>query len=102
NAGPEHWLSRWQAKLSTARRVEQADWHQPQPGPWVEALLAEAEASTPPNVIVSHSIGSVTTVLAAARAANVVGAFIVAPTDVENREIEPASLRSLGALPPRP
>ena len=23
NSGPDHWQSRWQAKLSTARRVEQ-------------------------------------------------------------------------------
>ncbi|RVB59940.1 alpha/beta hydrolase, partial [Mesorhizobium sp. M7A.F.Ca.CA.002.04.1.1] len=29
NSGPDHWQSRWQSKLSTARRVEQAEWSKP-------------------------------------------------------------------------
>ena len=28
-SGPVHWQTRWQEKLSTARRVEQADWDRP-------------------------------------------------------------------------
>ena len=28
-AGPDHWQSRWERNLSTARRVEQADWDTP-------------------------------------------------------------------------
>jgi uncharacterized protein len=25
-SGPEHWQTRWEGRLSTARRVEQDDW----------------------------------------------------------------------------
>jgi predicted alpha/beta hydrolase family esterase len=25
-SGPDHWQTRWEQKLSTARRVEQSDW----------------------------------------------------------------------------
>ena len=25
-SGPDHWQSRWERSLSTARRVQQADW----------------------------------------------------------------------------
>jgi predicted alpha/beta hydrolase family esterase len=30
-SGPDHWQTRWERKLSTARRVEQADWDSPRP-----------------------------------------------------------------------
>lgn len=29
NSGPNHWQTRWERKLSTARRVEQAEWSKP-------------------------------------------------------------------------
>ena len=47
-SGPDHWQSRWQAKLPNARRVEQADWDHPDKAAWL-ARIAEtvAEASRP-------------------------------------------------------
>src|SRR3546814_16327297 len=35
SSGPDHWQSRWQEKLSTARRVEQAEWVKPVKDDWV-------------------------------------------------------------------
>ncbi|MFM9152873.1 MAG: alpha/beta hydrolase, partial [Methylocystis sp.] len=29
DSGPDHWQTRWQIKLSTARRVQQKDWRRP-------------------------------------------------------------------------
>ena len=29
NSGPDHWQSRWERNLKTARRIEQDDWHAP-------------------------------------------------------------------------
>ncbi|HWG04361.1 MAG TPA: alpha/beta hydrolase, partial [Beijerinckiaceae bacterium] len=38
NSGPDHWQTRWQARLSTARRVEQDDWDFPQRDAWMERI----------------------------------------------------------------
>jgi predicted alpha/beta hydrolase family esterase len=35
NSGPDHWQSRWERQLSTARRVEQANWDEPKRAEWV-------------------------------------------------------------------
>ncbi|MGB7126722.1 MAG: alpha/beta hydrolase [Methylovirgula sp.] len=79
-SGPEHWQSRWQAKLSTARRIEQEDFERPRLEAWRRRIIAEVEAAEKPVVLVAHSLG----VLAVAHAAaeldgKVRGAFLVAP-----------------------
>ena len=42
NAGPAHWQSRWEARLSTARRIEGVDWHKPERQAWVDEGLRTA------------------------------------------------------------
>ncbi len=81
NSGPDHWQSRWQAKLSTARRVEQADWERADRALWVDRLVAEAARATRPVVLVAHSCGVSTVAHAAAQLkhVDVRGAFLVAP-----------------------
>jgi predicted alpha/beta hydrolase family esterase len=79
-SGPDHWQSRWEAKIPAVRRVVQADWEKPRP-----------------VILVAHSLG----VLAAVHAApflakgqgsgKVKGGFLVAPPSVEG-------LAGLGAL----
>ncbi|MBS0244400.1 MAG: serine hydrolase family protein, partial [Proteobacteria bacterium] len=79
-SGPDHWQTRWEKRLSTARRVEQADWDTPRVSDWVERIVAEVEASTRPPVIVAHSLGVIATVAAAPRIGErLAGAFLVAP-----------------------
>ena len=49
DSGPGHWQSRWQAKLSTARRVEQRDWEKPMRDDWVARLRGADIVSAPIN-----------------------------------------------------
>jgi hypothetical protein len=80
DSGPEHWQSRWQERLSTARRVIQRDWNKPSRQAWVESIEREVERCARPVVCVTHSLGGVALIFAAPQiAANVAGAFIVAP-----------------------
>jgi uncharacterized protein len=82
---PEHWQSRWEAKLPSARRVVQDDWERPELAAWCGRIVEEVERAASPVVLLAHSLG----VLAAAHAAplfakgangsKVVGAFMVAP-----------------------
>ncbi len=103
NSGPDHWQTRWQSKLSTARRVEQADWSNPDRDDWVEALAAAVDAATRPVVLVAHSLGVSTVVHAAASFRKpVAGAFLVAPPDLANPEIRPKHLMTFGPYPRDP
>jgi uncharacterized protein len=81
NSGPDHWQTRWESRLKTARRVEQANWEQPNKKAWTDAVLKSVAASTKPVVLVAHSCGVPTVVHAAQRLHDdrVVGAFLVAP-----------------------
>lgn len=95
SSGPDHWQSRWQRSLRTARRVEQADWYHPNRDQWVATLISTiAKAETDlPLIVVAHSLG-VATVAHAARelpAGSVAGAFLVAPADVDNAQRWPVT-----------
>ncbi len=81
NSGPDHWQTRWQQKLSTAKRVEQSDWDAPDHAAWVSAIRDAVNGAQKPVILIAHSLG----VAAAAHAAShfeagkVKGAFLVAP-----------------------
>ena len=57
SSGPDHWQSRWERNLPTARRVEQDDWLRPDRDRWVGRLIEEAARSVRPPVLVAHSPG---------------------------------------------
>ncbi len=79
-SGPTHWQSRWETKLSSARRVVQTDWEQPRRAAWAETLTRAIAESQRPVVIVAHSLGVATTLHVARRAGETIaGAFLVAP-----------------------
>lgn len=80
NSGPEHWQSRWERKLSTARRVVQRDWEHPDRAEWAQAIAREVLASARPVVVVAHSLGVVAALHAAQQLREkIAGAFLVAP-----------------------
>jgi len=80
NSGPDHWQSRWEAKLPTARRIIQKDWERPQLEDWRKRIVAEVAAAEKPVVLVAHSLGAVAVAHAAAELEGKVrGAFLVAP-----------------------
>lgn len=88
---PDHWQSRWERSLSSARRVEQADWNRPDVQDWPRRLAAAVEAAEKPVVVVAHSLG-VPTLLHAVPLlppGKVKGAFLVAPPDLDVPGLDP-------------
>jgi predicted alpha/beta hydrolase family esterase len=78
-SGPDHWQTRWEQKLSTARRVQQRDWERPQRGEWVAAIVAAIEASKRPVILLAHSLGTIAAIHASRDTARwIKGAFLVA------------------------
>jgi predicted alpha/beta hydrolase family esterase len=76
----DHWQTRWEQKLSTARRIVQDDWERPTLEAWRAQIVGEVMRANRPVVLVAHSLGA----LAAAHAGpflagKVAGAFLVAP-----------------------
>lgn len=104
NSGPEHWQSRWQGRMSTARRVQLGNWEHPVRAEWVEALVAAITQTRKPALLVAHSLGTLAVAHAAPRLppGKVAGAFLVAVPDLEQEprppEIDPAFL----PIPMRP
>ena len=90
---PDHWYSRWAAKLSTARRVEQRDFDRPVFSEWAGRIGEAAAAATRPVVLVGHSMGAIAGLLTAPDLPNVVGAMFVAPAS-------PRVLRTLEGVDP--
>ncbi|MEN3791883.1 alpha/beta hydrolase [Fulvimarina sp. MAC3] len=95
-----HWQTRWERKLSTARRVEQREWSKPVREDWVAAVAKAIEAAEKPVILVAHSLGVATAVHAAQESTNrIAGGFFVAPPDVENAAIRPKHLMTFGPYP---
>jgi uncharacterized protein len=102
-SGPEHWQSRWERRLSTARRVEQAEWSKPVLDEWTKAVADAVNASARPVVLVAHSLGVPTAVLAVPHfRRHVAGAFLVAPPDVTDPALRPKHLLTFGPYPTDP
>ena len=103
NSGPGHWQTRWEQKLSTARRVGQAEGSKPVCEDWVDNVAGAIREAERPVVLVAHSLG-IPTAIHAAREAGlpVAGAFLVAPPDVANPSIRPKHLMTFGPYPRNP
>jgi predicted alpha/beta hydrolase family esterase len=91
----DHWQSRWEKQLKTARRVEQGDWHHPVLTVWMQKLREALHEATKPPVIIAHSLGALTVAHAAEDiAAEIKGAFLVTPPAasflLKIAEIDPA------------
>ncbi|MGI0527804.1 RBBP9/YdeN family alpha/beta hydrolase [Rhizobium giardinii] len=103
NSGPDHWQTRWQNKLASARRVEQAEWSKPVREDWVKRMIEDINAATKPVVIVAHSLGVATAIHAVPHAQKkIAGAFLVAPPEVTNPKIRPKHLMTFGPYPREP
>lgn len=91
SSGADHWQSRWERSLKTARRVEQDDWLKPRRDAWVGRIIARVAQSTRPVVLVAHSLGVAAAMHAAAEMpqGSIAGAYLVAPADVEQSHLWP-------------
>ena len=96
-SGENHWQTRWENNLKTARRVQMGDWHKPVFGDWRQNLIDAVNMAEKPVVFVGHSIGVQVIVHASKNFGDkVAGAFLVAPPDVENETIRPRHLLTFG------
>lgn len=105
NSGPDHWQSRWQRQLSTARRLRQRDWNHPDREDWAAALVDAVEAAdAAPIMLVAHSLGVLTVAFAAPRLAGsrIRGAFLVTPPDMEDPERAPSQAATFTPVPRDP
>lgn len=104
NSGIDHWQSRWERQLSTARRIEQEDWDAPVKDEWIARIAQDVKRARKPVVLVGHSLG----VVAIAHAAplltdgKVQGAFLVGLPDVERPDFLPAIDRAFAPIPRDP
>jgi len=85
---PEHWQSRWERNLTTARLVGEVDWVEPNKDVWVGNIIRAIAGATRPAIVVAHSVG----VIAMAHVGQklpkgvLAGAFLVSPADVDNAQ----------------
>ena len=103
-SGPDHWQTRWEQKLSTARRVHQSDWHQPKLAHWTEALTKAVADAQRPVVLIGHSLG-VHAIAHAARhfdPGKVRGAFLVTPPSTRNLASLPGVDAAFGDIDHQP
>lgn len=91
NSGPEHWQARWANSFKTARRVVQDDWDNPDRDAWTKRIAETVSKTERPVVIVAHSLGVPAVVFAGEALAetNVIGAFLVAPADLDHAAFWP-------------
>lgn len=104
DSGPGHWQTRWEEKLSTARRVIQPDWNRASRAQWAGAIAEAVNAAEKPVVLVSHSIGTAAVPHAAPLFApgKVAGGFLVGLSDWNREELLPGVAHDFAPLPRDP
>lgn len=110
NSGPDHWQSRWERNLRTARRIDQASWDEPDRTAWSGRIRAAVADARRPVVLVGHGLGVAAIVHAAGAlpAGLVAGAFLVGPADLdilarwpapEGTPVWPAGITTFAPMP---
>jgi predicted alpha/beta hydrolase family esterase len=102
-SGPDHWQTRWERQLSTARRIEQASWDEPKKSEWTARIVTEVGRAKRPVVLVAHSLGVAAVAHAAGRLQGAVrGAFLVSLPDVDIPDLIPDVDLDFGPIPRDP
>ena len=88
NSGETHWQTHWERERQDTSRVVQREWERPNREEWTARIRGELRALAAPAVLAAHSLGCCTLAHLAREAtpaelANVRGALLVAPSDVE-------------------
>jgi predicted alpha/beta hydrolase family esterase len=84
NSGATHWQSHWEISFPHFERVVQDEWDRPNAEQWIARLQEHVSRSERPAVLVAHSLACNLVVRWAAKHTGpVVGAMLVAPSDVE-------------------
>lgn len=99
----DHWQSRWQAKLSSARKIPRPERAQPTENDWVGEIAAAVQKAEKPVVLVAHSLGVAAAIQALPLCAGkIAGAFLVSPPDLEAKSAIARQARKYGDYPRDP
>jgi predicted alpha/beta hydrolase family esterase len=103
----DHWQSRWEQRLSSARRVAAPDAAAPDRELRTARLVEAVAAAKRPVVLVAHGLGVLTVAHAAPLLApgRVRGAFLAAPPDLDDEAVlksVPEDVRAFGPVPRDP
>lgn len=104
NAPAEHWQSHWLGAFPNSTRLIQENWSQPEVAAWTGRLDRAVEAAPRRVVLIAHSVGVATVVRwTAARPelarTKVAGAFLAAPTNVDDPDPSFDVVRNFGPMP---
>ncbi len=101
DSGEKHWQTFWHQKFKNSIRVVQDNWDEPIREEWLARLNENILKLDKPTVLVAHSL-AVSLVLHWAEKynnPNIIGAFLVAPADVDSPEHTPESIRNFSPMP---
>jgi predicted alpha/beta hydrolase family esterase len=102
-SGPDHWQSRWQARLSTARRMALTDWEGTRREPWIEAVVEAVGETSRPVILIAHSIGTVAVAHAAPLlGGRIAGAYLVGVPDADRPDLFAGASHDFGPVPLAP
>jgi uncharacterized protein len=91
DSGPGHWQTLWEAQHADTR-VVQSDWLWPKRGDWMARLEEVLLGDERPALLAAHSLGCQLVAAWAAHSrhsARVHGALLVAPPDLERKDMPP-------------
>jgi predicted alpha/beta hydrolase family esterase len=102
NSGPEHWQTRWEDRHPSWRRIAHADWETPDAAAWVKELNEAISDFKDPPILVAHSLSCALVAHWAIQCQpqSIMGAFLVAPSDVE-ASTYPAGTTGFAPMPTR-
>jgi len=99
NSGPAHWQSRWQARHTNYRRVEQREWDHPVCSEWSAELERVVADCGPGSVLAAHSLGCLLVVYwLQTTQLHVAGALLVAVPDPSGNQF-PAEATGFAPAP---
>lgn len=100
NSGLKHWQAHWEGRHPSFQRVQQRDWDHPDRSEWVATLEMAVTDSPLPPVLAAHSLGCALVAQWSEDCGGqgVLGAFLVAPSDVEAPDY-PVEGRSFSYMP---
>lgn len=98
NSGPDHWQTLWEKQNPEFRRIEQADWVEPNPEDWIFKIDHYVRSCPVPPIVVAHSLGCIALARWVARGARLHAALLVAPADVEQADV-PHSVAEFAPIP---
>ena len=101
DSGEKHWQSFWLQKFTNSTKVIQDNWDEPQLQQWLARLDENIQKIQQPTIFVAHSlaVSLVMHWITQNNNPNIIGAFLVAPADVNSPKHTPDFLRHFSPIP---